>query len=166
MVVPSIGEPHDPLFVAKCRQVAIGLPQGNPYRESLLRNAEKYLQLIKRGAIRELHKCREELREDLIAVEEGRRLREPMKFRGDLYKGGRSFFAGVPGEIQGYTNPISGVVSWGGRFTLPSYAYPPPAQDYELRLGDGRNGNIRIVSITNRPLGPLVVQFKVNGPLK
>jgi hypothetical protein len=166
MVAPSIGEPHDLLFVAKCRQVALGLSQCNPYRESLLRNAEKYLQFIKRGANRELHKCREELKADLIAVEEGRRLRQPMKFRGDLYKGGRSFFAGVPGEIQGYTNPISGVVSWGGRFTLPGYAYPPPAEDYELRVDDGRNGNIRIISIIDGPPGPLVIQFKVNGPLQ
>jgi hypothetical protein len=102
----------------------------------------------------------------LIAVEEGKRLREPMKFRGDLYKGGRPFFAGVPGEVQGYTNPISGIVSWEGRFTLPVYAYPPPAEDYQIRLDDGRNGNIRVISITNRPPGPLVIQFKLKGPLQ
>ena len=165
-MIPSIEEPHDPLFVTKCRQVALGLPQWNPYRESLLRNAEKYLRLITRGANHELHKCREELKAELIAVEERRRPPAPMEFPGDLYKGGRSFFAGVLGEIQEYTNPISGVISWSGRFTLPSYAYPPPAEDYELRLDDGRNGNIRIISITNRPPEPLVALFRVNGPLQ
>jgi hypothetical protein len=131
----------------------------------LLRNAEKYLQLLKRGTKADLDECRQDLKADLIAVEEERRPRGIMRFRGDLYKGGRSFFAGVPGEILEHTNTASGVISWGGRFTLPSSAYPPPGEDYELRLDDGRSGSIWIISIADRPPA-LVVQLKVVGPLQ
>jgi hypothetical protein len=88
-----------------------------------------------------------------------------VRFRGDVYKAGQLYLSGVTGSIQ-QPSPGSDFLTWSGSFVVPGNACPPPGDDYELRLDDGRSGAMRILVVTpNIHLQP-VAHFELNGPLQ
>jgi hypothetical protein len=88
-----------------------------------------------------------------------------MRFRGDVYKAGQLYLSGVTGALQQRTTP-GGCLAWSGRFVVPGNACPPPGEDYQLRLDDGRSGAMHVLVVTpNIHLQP-VAHFELNGPLQ
>ena len=86
-----------------------------------------------------------------------------MHFRGDVYKAGRLVLAAVTGSIR---QPVAGsdFLTWSGSFVVPGNGCPPPGDDYELRLDDGRSIAMRVVVVTpNMHLQP-VAHFELSGP--
>jgi hypothetical protein len=88
-----------------------------------------------------------------------------MRIRGDVYKAGKLYLAAVTGSIQ-EPAPGDDFFTWSGSFVVSGDACPPPGNDYELRLDDGRSGTMRVlVVIPNIHLQP-VDHFELNGPLQ
>jgi hypothetical protein len=88
-----------------------------------------------------------------------------MQFRGNVYKAGKVYIVGVTGDIQ-HTTTTGGFSSWSGYFNVPDKLDPPPGDDYELSLDDGRLGAMSVIVVRSGSHRRMVAEFKINGGLQ